>query len=451
MAMAKNLLVILPCGLRTDAHGAAGVWPIVTPYLDTLAEGSLALEAVCTAPHDTGGLIGLYSGLHARQHAFSDPTDAVPSLTGWPAALREGGYRLSGVGRVRPIAEHLDEVCLTGDLSDVDDPQCPYLLAAARDGYLEPIAQHRRRRQRTGPLEPRDDGVDHVGHDIDGFIIEQAVGMLSRQPSDQPWAVIAALTGPGNHLPAPKMFCELIDPAPLADGFIPADLTTVETYAELTWPKSLLQNLTPERLAEIRRHYLARVAMVDHAVGRLRDAVDRHAHTRSTWIILCSDHGMLLGERGLVGQRSWLGPAVTGPLWVLPPAGTTGVMRKKTDDRRQATGLVSTVDLSATVAAIAGVDPPRCSNGRSVLPGLYGHDVGAEATISEFDGRLMLETLRYRIVFDNERTDAKCLFDLAGDPDERKNLIDTVEGANLIDMLRWQLAGMLMPLRPVRF
>jgi hypothetical protein len=81
---------------------------------------------------------------------------------------------------------------------------------------------------------------------------------------------------------------------------------------------------------------------------------------------------------------------------------------------------------------------------------LSGEVVGRTAQISEFASWLALETLQHRIVFDTDRQQPLMIFDLLEDPDERRDLLGTPAGSNVIDMLRWQLAGELMPLRPIR-
>ena len=78
---------------------------------------------------------------------------------------------------------------------------------------------------------------------------------------------------------------------------------------------------------------------------------------------------------------------------------------------------------------------------------VHGRGVGDEASISEFGGRLMLETLRYKVAFDVETARPRMLFDLLRDPEERNDLLDTEVSANVLDMLRWQLGQSLVPLR----
>ena len=446
MALERNILVILGSGHRADAYGAAGVWPILTPHLDELAANGL--ELVCTAPSPAHrpALISLYSGLHPRQHGLIDDGFPLPTVTGWPAMCREDGCHMAGVGRVGSIAALLHRAHVVCDVDQTDDPQCQYLDFATRQSFLAQVQNDRRSRARNGPFGIAAPAQHNPDHDIDGFIATEAVAMIELLPHDQPWVLTVALTGPGNHLPAPQHYYDMVDVPSLHDPFEPPDLPALDAYIELDVPRTRIQTLQPDVLAEIRAHYMARVMQLDQTVGALRDAVDRHGHAPNTWIVYAADHGMLMGERGLIGHRSFLANAVYVPLWILPPRGV-----ERDDDEgdtdRQANGLLSAACVAPTLCAIAGVDPPAGAAEPSVLPALCGHPTGGDAVISEHGDRLMLETLRYKAVFNTQSAVPLALFDLVKDPDERHDIINASLSANVLDMLRWQLAQSLMPLR----
>ncbi|MAE62625.1 MAG: hypothetical protein CMJ49_14855 [Planctomycetaceae bacterium] len=246
--------------------------------------------------------------------------------------------------------------------------------------------------------------------------------------------------GRGRRVPA------RLDPAALREPFCPADLPALDAYIDLQIPRHRIQSLQPETLAAVRAHYLARVMQIDHAVAALRDAVDRNGHADNTWIIYVSDHGMLLGERGLIGHRSFLANAVYVPLWILPPP-TVEITRQDEESDRDSHGLINAVALAPTLCAIVGVDPPTGAAAPSLLPAVSGLPIGHDAMISEYANLLMLETMRYKAVFDTNTTAPLALFDLVKDPEERSDIVDATQSSNVFDMLRWQLAQSLMPLR----
>jgi len=372
---------------------------------------------------------------------------APPRLAGWPARFKEAGYHTAGVGRVGLIAEQLHKACVVCDVDATDDRRCAFLEHATAEGFLGSVQERREHRRRCGPFDTDPGRMFPVEHDADGFIADRAAAMIAQLPRDRPWVMIVAFTGPGNDMPAPSAHRHAIDTHALTDRFVPVDLSAIDAYAELDYPRTLLQKLSGASIAGIRADYLGRVTQIDQAVGRLREAVDRHGHAPRTWIVHTADHGKLLGERGLVGHRSFLAPAVYVPLWILPPRGRGELGEAVKSETYEPDGLVSGVDLAATLCAIGAVDsPPGCA-GQSILPGVHGRGVGGEAAISEFGGRLMLETLRYKVAFDIATARPRLLFDLLRDPEERTDLLHTEVSANVLDMLRWQLGQSLLPLR----
>jgi len=450
MALDRNILVILTSGMRADVAGSLRTWPIVPVHLNMLAEASLEFTAVAASPAALPALVSLYTGLYPRQHGVLDGGPPPQLHGGWLTRLRERGYHTAGVGRVMSVRGQLDEAACVAEVGELACPDCEYLAYARKRGVSGIVRLHRERRLRSGPLEPVDDGLSHPELDVDGFIARQATEMIERMPTDRPWVLVAAFTGPGNDLPVPKLYEDVADAGELQDGLIPPDFAEIDTYADLPWSRSLLQGLTPKRLAEIRRHYLGRVGLLDHHVAVLREAVDRHGHARKTWIAFAADHGKLLGEGGIIGERSFLNGATQTPLWIMPPDGAEPIER---DEQTALTdGLVSNIDLARTLCAIGTADEPLGCLGRSVLPAVKGHEVGGDHALSEFADRVMMETAQHKVVFhlDEYFGDPAVLFDLFADPHERRNLMGTPEASNVLDMLRWQLADVLLPLRPVK-
>jgi len=121
---------------------------------------------------------------------------------------------------------------------------------------------------------------------------------------------------------------------------------------------------SPEELAFVRARYLAKVAMVDRWLGVLLDRVDWD----DTAVILTTDHGHDLGERGVFGKQypHWDSHARI-PLFVWHPAHPEGGV---------VDALTSTVDLFSTIAELAGASVDA-RHGQSLVPllaGGAGHD-----------------------------------------------------------------------------
>ena len=440
MAIRRNLIIVLAHGLRSDAIGDSQTWPLQTPHLEKLIGRSLRLVATSACPADSGGLVSLFTGLHARQHGYINQTASNITCEGWPTQLVDAGYHVAGVGCVSAIEPWLHTAVHVDDVERLDSSACSYLASSRARGTYQAIAQQRRQRQRYGPFEP-DRLLLDAEDDIDGYISKVARDTLSQMPYDKPWALIVAFNGPGNDLPPPTLYDQMVNIRALEEGFVPADLTQIDDVAELDFPRVMLQRLEPHKLARIRCDYLGRVSLIDHAVGRLMQTLENRKDRDRTWSIVTSDRGHLLGDRGLIGHRSFLGAAVEVPFILTPP----------TPAKLHASpGLVSTVDVAGTIAALAGCDLPAAAMGRSLLHVLAGEPLGMPrggACISEFGRRLMLETEQYKAIFKVDTGEAIGLYDLLRDADERHNIVRTVTGLNVLDSLRLRLANALMAMR----
>jgi len=449
MGVSRNLVIVLAHGLRSDALDDSQVWPLHTPNLQKLTELGIRLEAISACPADSGGMGSLLTGLHSRQHGHVDQHDLpqagegggeMIACSGWAARLQEAGYHVAGVGCVGAIESCLTDAVRVGPVNSVDSVRCAYLSNIETKGMGPAIQQQRGKRLRYGPFDP-DRLLMDSQDDVDGFIAAKARTMLTQMPSDKPWALIVIFSGPANDLPPPTLFEYIVDPQLLEQGFVPADFTRLDVLAELDYPRIFLQRLEPHQLGRIRADYLGRVSLIDYGIGRLMSATkDRSDHSR-IWMVVSSDRGQLLGEHGLVGHRSFLVAAVTVPVLIVPPSPVT---------QKVAPALLSTIDVAATIAALGGCDLPQALVGRSLLPILHHRSVAPcpwPGVLSEFGKRLMLETERYKVIFNTESFDTIGLYDRLADPDEQTNLVSKPAGADVLDSLRVRLGDMLMPLR----
>jgi hypothetical protein len=123
---------------------------------------------------------------------------------------------------------------------------------------------------------------------------------------------------------------------------------------------AFMASTSAEELAFIRSQYLAKLAFVDARLGAVLDSLDRHRHWRDTVVILTTDHGHDLGERGVFGKQypHWDSHANI-PLLVWDP--------ERPGEGRSVRALTQMVDLFATIAELAGVTV-AAPHGRSLVP-----------------------------------------------------------------------------------
>ncbi|MEO6566539.1 MAG: sulfatase [Casimicrobiaceae bacterium] len=140
------------------------------------------------------------------------------------------------------------------------------------------------------------------------------------------------------------------------------------------WPSYGRADVEPALIAALRDNYHALVAACDHYLGTLLDAFDAHDLWRDTWLVLSTDHGLLLGEKELLGKNRppFYNEVAHIPLLIAPPT-SIGI------GPRRSTTLTQTVDLGPTLLDIFGRAPPPEMTGRSLLSVLAQDDPARSA------------------------------------------------------------------------
>lgn len=129
---------------------------------------------------------------------------------------------------------------------------------------------------------------------------------------------------------------------------------------EFDWPDYVPVTQSEADLAHLRNRYLALLSMCDHSLGRVLDTMDRHQMWDDTMLIVCTDHGLLLGEHDWLGKNVMplYDETIHTPLFVWDPR--TGVAGESRD------ALVQTIDLGPTLLDAFGLQPTPDMQGRSL-------------------------------------------------------------------------------------
>jgi len=127
-----------------------------------------------------------------------------------------------------------------------------------------------------------------------------------------------------------------------------------------------------EELAAIRELYAGEVRMVDRWIGHLLERIDALGLRDNTTIAFMSDHGVFLGEHGLLGKASKRREDVDG--W--PPYPEVShiplMIRQPGITPRREGAFVHPGDLMPTFLELAGVAPPPGVTASSLAPMLRG-------------------------------------------------------------------------------
>jgi choline-sulfatase len=197
-------------------------------------------------------------------------------------------------------------------------------------------------------------------------------------------------------------------------------------------------DITPEMVARARRGYFANISYIDDKVGELLAVLE--ATRQEAIVVFVSDHGEMLGRRGLWFKMSFREGAARVPFLIAAPGLAPGRIETA----------VSTIDLTPTLCDLAGVDMSDVTpwtDGESLVPLARGTprqspvamEYAAEGSIAPMVG-LVQDRWKYIAC----PADPEQLFDLDTDPEETANLAaDPTHAATLArfrDMAaRWDL------------
>jgi choline-sulfatase len=424
-----NLLVIMadqmtPFFLGTYGHGA-----VRTPNLDELGRRGVRFDAAYTnCPICVPARASFMTGRYASRSGCYDNGDSFPSLTPTLAHyLTNQGYDTILSGKMHfigPDQLHGFRKRLTTDIYPAGF-DWSYDLPGDGDPAFDFPAQYQA--SNIGPgrtLELQYDEETHF----------RSLEYL-RRSHDAPFLLVSSYTNPHPPFVAPKHFWDMYEGVEIDLPHYPKNMD--ETYSAMDRAINRWHGVdrydirNPEHLATMRRGYAALISYIDQKVGELLAALEERELREDTVVIFTSDHGEMLGEKGMIQKRCFHEWAVRVPMIIDLPNGARQGRSMETP--------VSLVDLLPTLLDLAGVsDDSRVPiDGRSLLPLLTGEDREPGDVISEYHGEgvmrpcFMVRSGRYKYVFDREPR----LFDLQSDPGEWENLAGLPEHRDLVTRL----------------
>lgn len=191
----------------------------------------------------------------------------------------------------------------------------------------------------------------------------------------------------------------------------------------LSW---LLEN--DEWRAKVRA-YLAAISFMDSQVGRLLDALEDQELEDDTIVVLWSDHGYHLGEKGITGKNTLWERSTRVPLIFAGPGVSAGARSSQP---------VESLDIYPTLAEMAGLPEKPELEGISIVPQLQDAHVPRErpAITTSNPGNHSVRSQRWRYI--RYANGSQELYDHYRDPYEWINLAGNPDYADIIDEhARW--------------
>ena len=162
--------------------------------------------------------------------------------------------------------------------------------------------------------------------------------------------------------------------------------------------------------------YLACVSFVDHQVGLVLNALERSKYKDNTIVVLWSDHGYEIGEKGTFGKHTLWSESTRVPLIFKIPG---------LEGNKKSPYPVELLDIYPTLLDITNLPKNPLNEGKSLLPlinGKAGKGGIAVTTYGINNHSLINQTHRYIRYEDGSEE----LYDLRNDPNERNNIANKV-------------------------
>ena len=180
-----------------------------------------------------------------------------------------------------------------------------------------------------------------------------------------------------------------------------------------------------------RQEYYAIITHADEQIGRILDALDKSGMADDTIIIFSADHGLAVGQHGLMGKQNQYDHSVRMPLIFVGPGIEAG---KKVD------ALVYLHSLFPTTCELTGVRAPKEVQSPSLVGLLTGKQTKVHDAI--YGGyksfQRMVRTEDFKLIAYPHVKKVQ-LFDIRNDPWEMKNLAGEAKYAPKIAELKRKL------------
>jgi len=430
-----NVVMIVLDQLRYDSLGFTSGDAVKTPNIDRIASSGAHFENAFNhlptcCPSRQSMLNGQRPeafGAHWNYDIALPISTLSPDMPTWTSALKRNGYKSSYFGKwhVSP---------------DSDPVDFGYDHYVGQEEYVE-------FRNRAYP-DLVDDGGWEAG--VDPVALEDSethwfannvrTKIQEYSESEQPWHVRLDLVQP--HLPCRPVeeFAKRYDPEQIAPWASFGETFEGKPYIQRQQLESWgITDWSWEQWAVVVARYFGIIEQVDHALGRVFDAVEESGQAANTLIIFTTDHGDMCGSHRMMDKHYVLyDDVIHVPLILAWPGVISPQSRKEM--------VYNVLDLVPTIANTMGLGELPGLVGRDLMPLLVGQRVEEspdwrDNVVSTYNGQqfglytqrsIRTETAKY--IFN--ATDVDEFYDLLADPDELVNAIDQPENVETIRGLR---------------
>ncbi|MBY6161859.1 choline-sulfatase [Mameliella alba] len=433
-----NILILMVDQLNGTLFPDGPVDWLHVPNLRALAERSTRFANSYTAsPLCAPGRASFMSGqLPSMTRVYDNAAEFASDIPTYAHHLRRAGYQTCLSGKmhfVGPDQMHGFEERLTTDIYPADFGWTP--------DYRKPGERIDWWYHNMGSVTGA--GVAEISNQMEyddevAYHAERKLYDLARGHDDRPWCLTVSFTHPHDPYVARKRFwdlyedCEHLLPEVPAMAYEEHDPHAQRIFDANDWRSF---DITEEDIRRSRRAYFANISYLDEKIGQLLKVLD---DTRQEAVVVfVSDHGDMLGERGLWFKMNFYEGSARVPLMISVPG----------QDGGRVDAPVSTIDLCPTLCDLAGVDMSEVmpwTEGESLAPVMRGGprvapvamEYAAEASYAPL---VCLREGRWK--YTNCALDPEQLFDLEADPHELTNLAEDPGHAEVLERFRIKAAA----------
>ena len=442
-----NVLLIFMDDQSYRTIGSLNNPEVHTPNLDRLA----ARATVYTHAFNQGAWSGavcipsramLISGLtvwHSEHH--------IPEVPLWGEWFAKHGFKTYLTGKWHNGEETIKR-CFTevGPHAGGFLPSLPDLPEKANDAYNRPDSLR--------SWQPDDETRGGHWMKVDGKVVhssvrwaDAAIDFLNRQKgSPTPFFMHTAFHAPHDPRQAPREFLDMYPPENVAlpPNYLPEhpfDQGDSRVRDEVLAPFPR----TEEAVKLHRSEYYAILSHVDQQIGRILDTLKANGQENNTIVMFSGDHGLAVGQHGLMGKQNQYDHSVRIPLMIAGPGMKPGI---------RVDSLVYQSGLFPTACDLCGLPIPETVEHRSLVQRdttgrlrptngythIHGGYMGLQRMIRDHEWKLIVYP----------KAGVEQLFHIKSDPFEIHNLAAIPEHANRIREIKANLRKLMTELGDTR-
>jgi arylsulfatase A-like enzyme len=360
-----------------DWVGCLGHKQALTPSVDRLAgRGLLFTNAHCVAPVCNPSRVATLTGLRPDTTGVYENNHVmrrkVPEVVTLPQHFRAHGYHVAGGGKVfHDVPPHCDDPASWDEYFwwNEHGPKGGRSDGAWRSPFSifpDPQPEGRPTQQITKLTKRNFDwgAVDQPESDWPDSKVANWASEYLRQEHDRPFFLAVGIFRP--HVPwfNPPTYVEKF---PLDEILLPTvkvdDLNDLGPFARQRAHDRASKHDQLVEFGEWKpavQAYLASISFADTNVGRVLDALEKSPHRDNTIVVLWSDHGYHLGEKGHWHKRTLWERSTHVPFIIAAPG--------RTEPGSKCSRPVSLLDIYPTLISLCGLNERKQLEGNDLSP-----------------------------------------------------------------------------------